>query len=102
MEAPTPRAPEAQAAILRRDGHKVTVTDLDTAAYVYWQKVPIVDVVQLGRTLHHVTFYDPARKVESLIMEFANSPTSQYADAMRRLKKVLRRLPLSPTARIEE
>lgn len=94
--APQDASGGASSAILKRDGPRVTIRDLDTAAYVFYRRVPVVDARQVSRTEHHVVFYDPGNTVEGLAVDFANHETALYADAMRRLKRILRRLPYPP------
>lgn len=75
--------------ILKREGPEVTLTDLDTAGYVYLSEVPYVRGRQVGPTEFEIVFYDPEQRVERLVVEFTNDKCSRYADAIRRLKKVI-------------
>ena len=92
----TPRARiDKGSAILRRSGSEITLSDLDTAGYVYLKMVPYVRGIQVGPAEYEIVFYDPEQKVEQLIVEFTNAECSRYADAIRRLKKVIIKPPRS-------
>jgi hypothetical protein len=80
-------------AIVRRDGPRVTVTDYDAACYIFYRGVPAIDSVQVSRTIYNVVFYDPDSRIEQLVVDYANDERALILDAMRRLKKITRRLP---------
>lgn len=92
MASPEEAAQNGTPAIYRRRGDEITVWDLDTAAYVFYKRVPIANAYQVNPTQFHVVFYDPEHRAEALSLEFANTEVALYADAMHRLKKVMKRL----------
>lgn len=76
------------------DSHRVTVTDYDFAAYLLSRGVPLVDAVRVSDHVHTFTFLDRPEgadrvgRVAGLAIEFANSESARFADALRRLKKI--------------
>lgn len=92
---PVPTRVDRGSAILRREGNEVTLTDLDTAGYIYFAGAAYIRGKQIGPTEYEIVFYDPERAVEALVVEFTNDKCSRYADAIRRLKKVIVKPPRS-------
>jgi hypothetical protein len=82
-------AKRARRAVLRRDGHYVSLTHLDTAAYLFAKDLPIEDAWRAGSYQYNFVFYDPDHRAEDLAIEFVNSFCADYADAVKRLKSVI-------------
>lgn len=85
--------PDKSSVILWRNGVEVALSDLDTSAYVYLRGVAYARGKQLGPTDYELVFHDPNGLVESLVVEFTNDVCARYADAIRRLKKVILKPP---------
>jgi hypothetical protein len=83
--------------VLERNGNFVEVTDLDTAAFLHQRGVAVSTAVRVGKSMHVITMYDPLKagmetgRAEELAIEFINSEAALFADAVRRLKKVIHR-----------
>jgi len=86
---PTPQRTSRD--VLIRDGDYVQLTDLDTAGYLYQNKMHLQSAVRVSRYKFEFTFYDPACTAEQLAMDFVNSCCADFADAICRLKKVIHR-----------
>jgi hypothetical protein len=89
---PVTRA-DKSSVILWRNGPSVAMGELDTAAYVYLRGVAYAQGKQIGPTEYEIVFHDPNQLVEQLVVEFTNSECARYADAIRRLKKVILKPP---------
>ena len=91
--------PAEVSTIMERDGDFVSVTDLDTAAYLFCKGLALARAVQIGRPgrpgrapRFQIRFYDPEMRALDLGIEFVNSPCARYADHVRRLKQSLERM----------
>lgn len=67
----------------------VEVMDLDLAAYIHMNNVPIVAAEKNGREVV-VVFLDPDdnNKVDALATDWLNSEAAKFANCLRSLKKV--------------
>lgn len=79
-----------QRAVLERSGNTVVLADWDTAAYLHGVcSLAIVDVEKAGPSTHIITLYDPDHRADDLAVAFLNSESSLFADASRRMKKIV-------------
>ena len=77
-------------AILERTGNNVVLTDWDTAAYLHGvHGLSIVDAERVGPSTHVITLYDPDALADEYVIEFLSSESSLFADASRRMKKIV-------------
>jgi len=67
----------------------VTVTDLDTAGFLSMRGIAFQRGLQTGPSAFEITFYDPDGRAEELAASFINTCCCRFADAVRRLKKVI-------------
>lgn len=74
----------------RVDASRVEVYDLDIAAWLHFQKVPIADAYKSGREVF-VTFHDPETedRIAKLMVDWLNSESAAFASSQRQLKKVI-------------
>lgn len=70
------------------DGDQVEIYDLDLAAYLTMRTLPLAESIRMGREFIF-RFFDPDGKVGSLAIDYVNSEAARFADAQRRLKKVV-------------
>jgi len=75
--------------ILRRDGPSVFLTNLDASAYLLYKGIAISKASKVTRFKYEFVFYDPEGLTEQLVMDFVNSESQGFADAVRRLKNVI-------------
>ena len=70
------------------DSH-VEVYDLDMAAYIHMNHVPIAEASKIGKEII-IVFLDPTDKdrVHALTMDWLNSESAKFANCLRSLKKV--------------
>jgi hypothetical protein len=73
----------------RVDATRVEVYDIDIAAWLHLNKVPIVEAQKAGRETV-VTFYDPQdqNRIPDLMVTWLNSEAARFASAVRQIKKV--------------
>lgn len=64
------------------------VYDLDFAAYLLLRNVPLAEANRSGREFTFV-FHDTTGLIGKLSVEYMNSESARFADAVRRLKKVV-------------
>lgn len=69
------------------DDGKVDVYDLDFAAYLLMNNVPLAESFRDGREFMF-KFLDQAKLIPQLSIQYANSESAKFADCVRRLKKV--------------
>jgi hypothetical protein len=67
---------------------RADVYDLDFAAYLLLRNVPLAEATRSGREFTFV-FQDPEGLIAKLSVEYMNSESARFADAVRRLKKVV-------------
>lgn len=94
-------AEERRPATLHRDGRKVYLTDIATAAFLVMQRITVAgreEVQQHGhpaRLRRHpvvvFVFDDPDHKAEALALEFMTHPAHDYLDALNRTRSLLTR-----------
>lgn len=71
----------------------VEVYDLDLAAYLSMRDIPLAESYRYDREFIF-RFLDPENKINALTIEYVNSESARFADAQRRLKKVIISRPL--------
>jgi hypothetical protein len=76
-------------AVLERDGDHISLSHLDTAAYLHAKNLPISDAWRVGNYRYKFVFYDPDHLAEGFAIEFINSFCADYADSVKRLKSVV-------------
>lgn len=85
------RAPPADT--LRREGTYVTLSDMDTATYLFARGLWVQAATKLTRYRFRFTFYDPDHLAEQAVIDFVNACCDvapiDFADAQRRLKSVI-------------
>lgn len=82
-----PRVDRGRAYRVLENG-EVEIYDLDLAAYLSMRNVPLASAESFGREfLFH--FADPGNQIPQLTVEYVNSEAAKFADAQRRLRKVL-------------
>lgn len=91
-----PRAP----AVLHREGEYITLTDYDTAVYLFACNLPFVSARPVTENQREFVFQDKKGEAESKVLELVNrcSPLQplDILDAQRWLRKLLhRRFPTS-------
>ncbi len=72
-----------------RSGKEAEVWDWDFAAYLLMRGVPLVNAVRMSRKECSFRFTNRDGEIESMSIEFANSESARFGDAMRRLKKTV-------------
>lgn len=73
------------------ENHRVEVTDLDFASYLFMKGVVVVDIVRVGGPMDHkITFLDEESRISALSIEWLNSESAKFAMAQRALKKTCR------------
>lgn len=91
---PPQRGPEKhvqrQRAILVREGNRVLLTDLDTAAYLHGvHLLGVHSVEKVAPSCHEIWLYDPEGRADQLAVDFINSECVLFADGMKRMKKII-------------
>lgn len=76
-----------------RDGEEVIISDLDTAAFLLLKGLRVIYGERDPNSRYKVffVFRDPDGRAESLVMDFVHSVFSDYADCIRRMKKIVHR-----------
>lgn len=73
------------------ENHRVEVTDLDFASYLFMRGVVVADIVRVGGPMDHkITFLDEDARIPLLSIEWLNSESAKFAMAQRALKKTCR------------
>jgi hypothetical protein len=67
---------------------EVEVHDLDLSAYLSMRNVPLASAERYGREFLF-RFHDPDNRIPQLTVEYVNSESARFADAQRRLRKVI-------------
>jgi hypothetical protein len=70
------------------ENHEVEVYDLDLAAYLSMVGLPLAESIRYEREFVF-RFLDTADRVGALAIDYVNSESARFADAQRRLKKVV-------------
>lgn len=92
MDTPLPASGHSR--VDRGRGYKVLedftveVYDLDLAAYLSMKDLPLAQSERYGREFIF-KFFDPTLRISKLAIEYVNSESARFADAQRRLKKVI-------------
>jgi hypothetical protein len=85
-------APEVPVLVRNGDG-SVKLNDFDLAIYFMAKRLPIHYGRQISRSTYEFRFYDPHEIADDLAREFINGQSDlqpvDYADAQRRLKRML-------------
>jgi hypothetical protein len=69
------------------DSGHVEVYDLDTAAWLLMKGVPVAEARKLNHREIIVVFYDKDNRIPQLVIDFLNSESNTFANAIRSLKK---------------